>query len=63
MTQEEWVLRQLKKQSLTPLQAFVRFGILRLAAVVYDLKKKGHRIATKMEEKGNKRFAKYSLKG
>lgn len=60
MTQEQWVLRQLDKQGLTPAQAFTRFGIMRLAAIVYRLKRKGHRINTNLERRNGKEFARYT---
>ena len=60
MTQDQWVLRQLDKQSLTPAQAFTRFGILRLAAVVYRLKQRGHKIYTTIERRNGKEFARYT---
>jgi hypothetical protein len=60
MTQEQWVLRQLDKQSLTPAQAYTRFGIMRLAAIVHRLKCKGHRISARIEYKNGKEFARYS---
>jgi hypothetical protein len=60
MTQEQWVLRQLSKQSLTPAQAFTRFGIMRLAAIVHRLKRKGYRINTSIERRNGKEFARYT---
>jgi hypothetical protein len=60
MTQQQWVLRQLNKQGLTPAQAFTRFGIMRLAAIVHRLKRKGHRINTSIERRNGKEFARYT---
>jgi len=48
-------------QSLTPLAALKRFGCFRLAARIADLKRAGHRITTKMQWRGEKRFASYRL--
>ena len=60
MTQEQWVLRQLDKQGLTPLQAFNRFGIMRLAAIVHRLKRKGYKINANIERRNGKEFARYT---
>lgn len=60
MTQEEWVLKTLSRGStVTPARAFLQFGILRLAAVVHSLKRKGHKIETIIERKKGKEFARY----
>ena len=42
---------------LTPIQAFTRWKIMRLAARVFDLRKQGHDI----DNVGTSRFAKYKL--
>jgi len=41
MTQNEQVLKRLKKGPLTPLQALQELGCTRLAARVYDLRRDG----------------------
>lgn len=67
MTQQEMVLKHLKEQrTITPLEALREYGCYRLAAVVFNLKRKGHEIVSTTEESigrfGNKvRFAKYTL--
>ena len=48
-------------KAITPLQALSRFGCLRLGARVYELKRRGHRIATDIVSKGGKRVAEYRL--
>ncbi len=49
---------------ITPLQALRNYGCMRLAAVVFDLKKLGWAIATVMVKDPNgKRYAQYSMRG
>ncbi len=48
-------------KAITPLQAFSRYGCLRLGARIHELKRRGHRIDTDMVRKGGKLVAKYSL--
>lgn len=60
--QEAMVLDHLRKAPITPLEALDRYGVFRLAARVYRLRKDGHTILTNMVEGGNgKRFASYHL--
>ena len=67
MTQKEIVLRHLKENpnGLTPMQAFSYYGITRLAAKVFELKKDGVVIkTTDVKKKVGKRicvYAKYTL--
>lgn len=62
MTQQEWVLAQLKRgKKLTPIDAFNGCGTLKLATRISELKSKGHNIVSKMIEKNGKRFSQYSL--
>ena len=49
--------------SITPLEALTAFGCLRLAAVIFRLRKVGAEIDTYMIEDGKKRYAKYVLRG
>ena len=46
MRQSEVVLEALKKAPMTSMEAFVEFGITRLAARIDELRKSGHRIHT-----------------
>lgn len=46
MTQAEVVLAALHKGPMTSMEAFVEFGITRLAARINELRKAGHDIAT-----------------
>lgn len=58
MTQCEMVLNHLQsKGSITPMEAENEYGIMRLGARIYDLKKSGYNIITKMETVNN-RFGK-----
>lgn len=63
MSQTNDILRHLAKgKSLTPLEALERFGCLRLAARVNDLRLRGHRIDTDIvQTKGGAKIARYSL--
>ena len=62
MTQSHLILKHLKKRkSITPLEALSRFGCFRLGARIYDLKRDGHVIETRMVERRGKRFAEYRL--
>jgi len=46
MSQQTQVLNHLKKEPLTPLVALRKYGTLRLAALVFNLKDEGHKIVT-----------------
>lgn len=50
--------------SITPIEALEDYGCFRLGARIWDLKRRGHNIASELVE-GNdgKRFARYSLAG
>lgn len=62
MTQQEWVLSQLKRgKKLTALDALHGCGSFKLATRISELKAKGHNIVTETVEKAGKRFARYSL--
>ena len=66
MTQKEKVATYLKSgKSLTPIQALTKFGTLRLAAIIFNLKAEGLKIKTEILNVGTKKkpknVAKYSL--
>lgn len=73
MTQKEKVLRHLtdknyshEKRKITPLQAMADYGIMRLSAIIYDLKKEGYNIKTEIIKVKNRynescHVAQYSL--
>lgn len=61
-TQNERILAHLTRgQALTPMTALNRFGVLRLAARIAELKKRGHDIRTHMVRRKSKVFAAYRL--
>ena len=63
MTQCNQVLDHLKNHEyLTPFQAFVSYRITRLAARIFELKQKGHKIkAEVLKDNSGTRYARYSL--
>lgn len=68
LNQKQKVLRHLKEVgSINPLMALKEYSIMRLAAVVYDLKDEGYNIETDIVKSKNRfgekvSFAKYTLK-
>lgn len=62
MTQTEWVLREGQRKWITPLDAYLGCGCLRLAARILDLKRDGYAISKKMVHKNGKVFAAYRVK-
>ena len=69
MAQCEKVLAHLMRHgSITPQDAYTRYGIMRLGARIYDLRAKGNRIDTTWEESPNRygettRYARYVYRG
>ena len=61
MSQCDAILRALRKGPLTPLDALQRFGCLRLAARIRDLRERGHQIHSVEVPVGRKRVARYHL--
>jgi len=63
MSQTTMVLKALKRgEKLTPLEAWKRYGIARLAARAYDLRRKGVNVISTIVDRGGARVAQYSLK-
>lgn len=67
-TQEQAVLNYLENHSkgITSMEAFEKFGVTRLSAIIYNLKDEGHRIKTTMKSARNRyghntNFAVYTL--
>ena len=61
-TQEEKVeAALLRGEAITPLEALHRWGAFRLSAIIFNLRKNGHSISTKMVGHGNKKYALYKL--
>lgn len=46
---------------LTPITALKRFGTMRLGARIFDLKRKGHRIESRLVSRNGARVAEYRL--
>lgn len=67
MTQNEMVLRHLRDiGDLSPVEAMERYGIMRLGARIWDLRREGHRITRTMRSGKNRRgelvcYASYRL--
>ena len=59
MTKQAQVLNHLQKSSITPLDALRKYGSLRLAALIYNLKQEGHNIITKNVNVGTKKKPTY----
>lgn len=55
MSQQTQVLNHLQKSSITPLDALRKYGSLRLAALVFNLRKEGHNIVTDTINVGSKK--------
>jgi hypothetical protein len=63
MSQCTDVLKHMKRYgSITPLYALNRYGVMRLAARIGELKELHHRIDSTMIQKNGKWFARYTLK-
>lgn len=68
MTQTDRILRHLREHgSITPLEALREFGCMRLGARIYDLKRAGYDIESKIESHRNSygervSYARYTLK-
>jgi hypothetical protein len=62
MSQTEQILNDLKKGiTITPMVALHRYGCMRLAARVIELKHSGHKIKKTMINNNGKRYAGYYL--
>ena len=48
-------------QSITPIDALNLFGVFRLSARIFDIRKLGHKIITDTIQVGIKKFASYRL--
>ena len=62
MSQKQQVLNHLKKEPLTPLVALRKYGTLRLAAIVFNLRSEGYTIYTDNFNVGTKKKPKYVAK-
>lgn len=61
-SQESRILRHLQSgKTLTPLEAWRRFGAYRLGARIYKLRRRGYKIKREIVVRGKAHFARYSL--
>jgi len=61
-SQNAKILAHIKdKGRITPLDALSKYGCLRLAARVHDLRQAGHAISTEVRRVNGKRFAVYYM--
>ena len=69
MTQCEMILNHLEKyHQITPREALSRYGVMRLGARIWDLKRAGYLITNEWEVSQNRfcertRYARYVLRG
>lgn len=62
ISQDKIVRNHLEAGStINPLIAYEKYGILRLGARIFNLRKEGLHITTRMKYKGRKRWAEYEL--
>ena len=62
MTQIQYVSNTLKRgNSITPIDALKECGCFRLAAIIFELRKKGYNILTKLVKSNHGHYASYSL--
>lgn len=62
LKQELQILRDLKKgKKITALDALNRYGCMRLAARIWDIKDRGYAVKKVMVERGEARVAQYYL--
>lgn len=62
MTQTDWVLKNGKRKWITPLDAYLGCGCLRLAARILDIKRDGYVVSKKMINLNGKHFAAYRVR-
>lgn len=62
MSQSDQILKALERGlAITPIGALRRFGCLRLAARIQDLRARGYNITTETAKANGKSFARYRL--
>ena len=61
MSQTEWILKEGKRKWITPLDAYLGCGCLRLAARILDIKRDGYIVKKKMMHRNGKHFAAYRV--
>ena len=61
--QREKILHHLEKgESITALEAFEKYNIMRLASIIYVLKKRGYKIESITEQSGRVKYARYYMR-
>jgi hypothetical protein len=60
-TQNDRIYGHLTRGPISPLQALSRYGVMRLAARIDELRSKGHKITTSIVERKGKKFAQYRM--
>jgi len=61
-SQKQQILKHLKRgKSITALQALNKYGCLRLASRINEIKQEGYTIVSKMVTRGSKRLAEYRM--
>jgi hypothetical protein len=61
MSQNDQILEALRRGPLTPFEALSAYGVMRLAARVDELRRRGYPIVTEQMKAGNKKYARYRL--
>ena len=61
MTQNQWILDNLRRGPISPIDALQGCGCFRLAARVQELRQDGHIILTERAQGNGKQFAQYIL--
>lgn len=61
MTQEQQIFRHIRKNWITPMQAYSQYGITCLAERIRDIREKGHAVNDEWRKQGGKRFKAYRL--
>ena len=62
LTQTKAIAKYLAEgNTLTSIEALEKFGCFRLGARIYDLKRQGYNIETRIVNKGKKHFAQYRI--
>lgn len=60
-TQAQRILAHLRKAPLDPLTALRKYGCFRLGARIWDLKREGYDIRSRIVSENGKKFARYLL--
>jgi len=62
-TQNQLILSELKSNptGISSIEAFSKFGITRLSARIYDLRREGHTIYKRSESRNRKNYARFFM--